>query len=266
MSSDVLSSLSRDVILYLNSISDPEKVRLSKRWDKDDRYDTYGLNAADFTALYETFNPRFKALIPEQRMELADIWATTGNRTLIHLGVHLLRLSAREGSLEPAHFDYLDAFTEGFQGWGNVDTFCSSVMQPLLDKYPDKVMSLLRGWNASLNPMKRRTSIVTFTRKTAESGRYVDLILELCGNLIWDREDLVREGVGWALKNAMHADRPRIVERALHQMDPSYLANALQITSVAINRCMESASSFFSCTPRTLGRTPPEAFSPQSLS
>jgi len=212
MSSDVLSSLSRDVIEYLDSISDPEKVRLSKRWDKDNRYETYGLNAADFTALYETFNPRFKALTPEQRMELADKWAATGNRTLIHLGVHLLRLSAREGSLTPAHFDYLDSFTESFQGWGNVDTFCSGVMQPLLEEYPDEVITLLRRWNASPSPMKRRTSVVTFTRKTAESGRYVDLTLELCGNLIWDWEDLVRKGVGWALKDTMRADRPRVIE------------------------------------------------------
>jgi 3-methyladenine DNA glycosylase AlkD len=212
MTQNGIDDLYGRVIEYLESISDAEKVRLSRRWDKGDDYETYGLSAADYTALYEAFNPRFKSLALEERFELADRWASTGNRTLIHLGIHLLRLSAREGLLDPTHFDFLDTFTESFQSWGNVDTFCAGVIQPLLEEYPEDVIALLRRWNASPSPMKRRTSVVTFTRKTAESGRYVDLTLELCGNLIWDTEDLVRKGVGWALKDTMRADRPRIVE------------------------------------------------------
>lgn len=212
MSSDLLDTLHHDLIGFLEGTSDPEKVRLSRRWDKRDDYSTYGLSATDYTTLYEAFNLRFKALTLKQRMELADRWATTGNRTLIHLGVHLLRLSARDGSLDPTHFDYLDVFTESFQGWGNVDTFCSGVMQPLLEEHTDEVIDLLKRWNASPNPMKRRTSVVTFTRKTAESGRYIDLTLRLCNNLIWDEEDLVRKGIGWAIKDTMRADRSRIID------------------------------------------------------
>ena len=60
--------------------------------------------------------------------------------------------------------------------------------------------------------MKRRASVVTFTRKTAESGKYVDITLEFCDNLIWDGEDLVRKGVGWALKDTMRADKQRVLE------------------------------------------------------
>jgi 3-methyladenine DNA glycosylase AlkD len=36
--------------------------------------------------------------------------------------------------------------------------------------------------------------------------------LELCDNLIWDREDLVRKGVSWALKDIMRGDRKRVLE------------------------------------------------------
>lgn len=85
-------------------------------------------------------------------------------------------------------------------------------MQPLLEEHKDEVIGLLRRWNASPNPVKRRTSVVTFTRKTAESGKYVDLTLELCDNLILDTEDLVRKGVGWALKDTMRADKFRVFD------------------------------------------------------
>jgi 3-methyladenine DNA glycosylase AlkD len=212
MSSDSLDSLSHDVIEYLEGISDPEKVRLSKRWDKDKDYQTYGLSAKDYTALYEKFNPRFNALTHDQRLRLADRWAQTGNSTLVHLGVHLLRLSTRARELTPDHLPFLDGFAEHIRGWGNTDTLCGGVLQPLLEAYPNEIIALLRRWNSSPHPMKRRASVVAFTRKTAESGRHVDLTLELCDNLIRDDEDLVRKGVGWALKDTMRADKQRALE------------------------------------------------------
>jgi len=212
MSIDPLDTLSSDIINYLEGISDPEKVRLSRRWDKDNDYETYGLSAADYTALYEAFNPRFRSLTHEQRLRLAEKWASTGNRTLIHLGVHLLRLSERSGDLTPEDFPFLDAFAGHLQGWGNVDTLCSGVTRPLIEKYPEEVTVLLRKWNASESPAKRRASVVTFTRATAESGRYVDVTLEFCDNLKWDEEDLVRKGVGWALKDTMRADKQRVLD------------------------------------------------------
>lgn len=116
MSADLLDTLYHDVVEYLEGISDPEKVRLSKRWDKDKDYVTYGLSASDYTDLYEVFNPRFGALDLDERLQLADRWAKSGNSTLTHLGVHLLRLSARAGMLRPAHFGFLDEFLENFQG------------------------------------------------------------------------------------------------------------------------------------------------------
>jgi hypothetical protein len=212
MPSDPLDTLNHDIVDYLEGISDPEKVHLSKRWDKDKDYQTYGLSAKDYTALYERFNSRFNALTHDQRLQLADGWARTGNSTLVHLGVHLLRLSACTGELTPDHLPFLDGFAEHIRGWGNTDTLCGGVLQPLLEQHPDDVTALLRHWNASPHPMKRRASVVTFTRKTAESGRYIGLTLELCDNLVWDGEDLVRKGVGWALKDTMRADKGRILD------------------------------------------------------
>lgn len=212
MSADPLDDLRRDVIEYLEGVSDPEKVRLSKRWDKDKDYVTYGLSASDYTDLCGVFDTRFEALDLDQRLSLADIWAKSGNTTLTHLGVHLLRLSVRAGMLGPSHFGFLDELLESFRGWGNTDVFCGAVLQPLLEAHTDEVIDLMRRWNASENRMKRRASVVAFTRRTAKSGRFIDVALALCENLIWDEEDLVRKGVGWALKDNMRADRGRVLD------------------------------------------------------
>jgi 3-methyladenine DNA glycosylase AlkD len=77
----------------------------------------------------------------------------------------------------------------------------------MINKYPIEVIGLLRKWNQSYNKWKRRASVVVFTRRIAKDGRFIDEALDLCENLIWDEEDLVRKGVGWALKDNMRSDK-----------------------------------------------------------
>ena len=52
---------------------------------------------------------------------------------------------------------------------------------------------------------------MVFTRRVAEGGKFIDEALDLCETLIWDEEDLVRKGVGWALKDNMRADKERVL-------------------------------------------------------
>jgi 3-methyladenine DNA glycosylase AlkD len=93
-----------------------------------------------------------------------------------------------------------------------VDGFCIDVLQPLLLKYPEEVLKIVRKWNGAESLWKRRASVVVFTRKVGESGRFTDEALELCDNLVWDGEDYVRKGVGWALKDSMRGNKKKVLE------------------------------------------------------
>jgi 3-methyladenine DNA glycosylase AlkD len=53
--------------------------------------------------------------------------------------------------------------------------------------------------------------VVAFVRKIGESGEFTEEALRLCENLVGDPEDLVRKGVGWALKDVMRGDRERVL-------------------------------------------------------
>jgi 3-methyladenine DNA glycosylase AlkD len=53
---------------------------------------------------------------------------------------------------------------------------------------------------------------VVFTRRIGSSGEFTDEALELCDNLVWDKEDLVRKDVGWALKDVMRGNKKRVLE------------------------------------------------------
>jgi len=78
--------------------------------------------------------------------------------------------------------------------------------------YPKEVLAILRKWNRSESLWKRRASVVAFTRRVRAGGRFTDEALELFDNLVWDEEDLVRKGVGWALKDCMQGDKKKVLE------------------------------------------------------
>ena len=196
---------SRVDTLYNEVIDFVEKMVSERR--------SYGFYKSDFLEVYGRFDSRFYDLTLEECIELARKFITSRSSISIHMGIHLLSLRREE--LDHTHFGFFDEFLDHFVGWGNVDHFCvgrGSVLQPMLEENPEKVIELLRKWNQSDNRWKRRASVVVFTRSIAKSGRFIDEALALCENLIWDEEDLVRKGVGWALKDNMRADKERVLE------------------------------------------------------
>jgi len=52
---------------------------------------------------------------------------------------------------------------------------------------------------------------VVFTRRIAKEGRFIDEALNLCEHLIWDEDDLVKKGVGWALKDHIRGNKDRVL-------------------------------------------------------
>jgi 3-methyladenine DNA glycosylase AlkD/predicted nucleotidyltransferase len=206
-----------------------------------------------FTAMVQTIQQRVNAKMASQNVDFQHVWLSSPEskaifrlhrqeirrlplRGRLHLArwltlsdeIHgtgfanaVLELSAKE--LDPSDFAYLDEHLNHFRGWGPTDDFCINVLQPLLWKYPGQTLELLQQWNRSENPWKRRASVVVYTRKVGASGKFTRETLELCENLLWDKEDLVQKGVGWALKDGMRGDRTQVLEyvKALRRMGVS---------------------------------------------
>ena len=165
-----------------------------RKFNKDDEFIAYGLNTPAWRAIMRSF----RALPLEERLDLADALFAEGEGWLGHSAIYVLALSVDE--LSPQDFERLDQMADRFTGWSHVDDVCISVIQPLLLAHRDATLSLLERWNRSPNRWKRRASVVAFVRKIGESGQYTEEALRLCENLVFDGEDLVRKGVGWALK------------------------------------------------------------------
>ena len=169
------------------------------RYHKHTEYLSYGLKAAELWRIMKEYRPRIMTEPLATRLELTTRLLGRHIGELGHAGIYIMAKSAAE--LEPGHFPYLDRRMDDFRSWSHVDYFCGEVLQPLLIRYPAETLAQLDIWSRSPNRFKRRSSVVAFTRRIGKSGQYTAECLAMCDVLIWDPEDIVQKGVGWALKD-----------------------------------------------------------------
>jgi 3-methyladenine DNA glycosylase AlkD len=204
--------------LYGQIVGELERKADAERAEKEmyyhkkvgDGFKAYGISTPDFYAIAKKYRSALKQLSFEKRLALAERFFRSGYGGQMSFGITLLKLNVNE--MTPRDFGVLETVGDCLNNWGSVDGFCIDVLQPLLLKYPEEMLKILREWNRSESLWKRRASVVVFTRKVGASGRFTDEALELCDRLIWDEEDYVRKGVGWALKDVMRGDKKRVLE------------------------------------------------------
>ena len=92
--------------------------------------------------------------------------------------------------------------------WALVDSFCGSVLSPLLEQHPG-VEKTLRRWSGARCLWVRRAAIVTLV-PFARHGQLLETVYELAGEHFADPEDLMHKAVGWVLREAGKTDPRRL--------------------------------------------------------
>ena len=181
--------------------------------EPDPRYKSYGVRAAGKKEIITKYRKVIKALAQEQQIELATklMKSEYGEQQSVALFI----LEGFTDYYSPDKFKELDTLIRCIRGWSKVDSFTGSLLRDVLFNHPNELIELVKVWNKDEDMWLKRTSVVLFTRKVAKSGKFTDVALELCDNLIFDSEDLVLKGVGWSLKDLMKVDKKRILNYVL---------------------------------------------------
>lgn len=112
----------------------------------------------------------------------------------------------------------VEGWLEDYCGnWALVDNLATSVLSPLLRKYPELIPEVER-WTSSSNPWLRRGAPVGLV-KLARRGEHLDAAYQIATSLLGDEEDLLHKAVGWLLREAGKTDRDRL-ERYLLEQGP----------------------------------------------
>lgn len=208
-----MSDLHTTIVADIKKHTDKKGIEIAKRYHKYEGYESYGLLTPVLRNLLKQYKKNIQALNCKDALALAQRLFSSHIEERVLAGNYVLQLNI--GCLSHSKFNYLDKALDHFRSWSQIDDICvegGRVIYPLLMKYPKETLALLTKWNKSKNMWKRRASVVPFTRKVGESGKFTKEGLELCKNLVWDKEDLVKKAVGWALKDMMRGNKQKVLD------------------------------------------------------
>ncbi|MEM8781634.1 MAG: DNA alkylation repair protein [Planctomycetota bacterium] len=178
--------------------------------EPDPRYRGYGVRMPAMRALLKDYRKTFKALPRDRALELARALIDSGYGEQKTIALELLL--PMDDYFTPERLDELEALFRKLYGWSKIDGFAGKLLQKVLMRHPRPVVERASGWSQDPDLWLRRASVVLYTRKVAESGRFHDAALANCERLKFDEEDMVRKGVGWCLKDLMRGDRERVID------------------------------------------------------
>ena len=100
-----------------------------------------------------------------------------------------------------ADFFVFEHWVENYvNNWAKCDTLCNHAVGSFIEKFPSYIENL-KLWTQSDNRWLRRASAVTLILP-ARKGLFLPDIFEISDLLLTDKDDLVRKGYGWMLKEA----------------------------------------------------------------
>lgn len=163
--------------------------------------------------------PRLRAFAADQAGTLRRVWNLADavaccDRLLLEpelevrgAGILILAAFRRDFTREllPHAKRWLDTRLDN---WALVDSFCSAVLSPLLDR-DASVEAHLRRWSGADRLWVRRAALVTLV-PFARRGCFLDLAYELAGRHFPDPEDLMHKATGWLLREAGKTDPGRL--------------------------------------------------------
>jgi 3-methyladenine DNA glycosylase AlkD len=94
--------------------------------------------------------------------------------------------------------------------WAACDSFCNHALGDFIEKFPEYINELKR-WTQSDNRWMRRAAAVTLI-VPAKHGKYIDDVFEIADLLLTDKDDMVRKGYGWLLKEASRKHPKEVFE------------------------------------------------------
>lgn len=111
----------------------------------------------------------------------------------------------------PADFAVFEKWVaEYVSNWASCDSLCNHTIGAFIEMYPEYI-TRLKEWAKSDNRWVRRAAAVTLILP-ARRGIFLADVFEIADILMLDRDDLVRKGYGWMLKEASRQHQQEVFD------------------------------------------------------
>ena len=108
-------------------------------------------------------------------------------------------------------FPVFERWIENYvNNWAKCDTLCNHAVGSFIEEFPEFVDNL-KTWAKSDNRWFRRAAAVTLVLP-ARKGLFLPEVFAIANILLTDKDDLVRKGYGWMLKEASKPHQQEVFE------------------------------------------------------
>ncbi len=114
--------------------------------------------------------------------------------------------------------------------WAKCDSFCNHTIGDLIDKYPE-VATEVKSWTKSSCRWLKRASAVSLILP-ARKGGFLQVVFDISSALLADKDDLVKKGYGWLLKEASRKHQKEVfhyIVQNRNNMPRTALRNAIEL-------------------------------------
>jgi 3-methyladenine DNA glycosylase AlkD len=204
MMADRVRELLRATRARLKAAADPEFASGVRRFFKEP-VKPYGVRTPQVREFARLAYRELKQWpVAERDRFVTELWKSG----MLEEGVlvcHVYRRFAK--TCDKREFVMFEQWIDGYvRNWSHCDGLSTWLIAASIANRPE-LTTMLARWTKSKNRWKRRSAAVSFIQE-AKQGRNTETIFQICGLLRDDKDDMVRKGVGWLLKET-YPKKPR---------------------------------------------------------
>jgi 3-methyladenine DNA glycosylase AlkD len=195
----------------LKSNSD-EKTRTASQNYFKEKIKSHGVKTATVTRISKEYYKQINFLTKSEIFDLCEKLWQPGYLEESFIACHWAYSVHKK--YEPDDFQVFEKWINDYvNNWASCDTLCNHTVGEYLEMYPGS-LTRLRDLARSDNRWMRRASAVSLIIP-AKKGKFLGDILEIADILLLDKDDMVRKGYGWMLKEASKKNQREIFDYVL---------------------------------------------------
>ncbi|MCE8423365.1 MAG: DNA alkylation repair protein [Candidatus Methanoperedens sp.] len=212
----------------LRENADEDTKNTSQRFFKE-KVKCYGIKTAIVTKISKKY---FDAIKDKNKSEIFRLSEELFQSGYIEESFIACNLSYNlHAQSEEKDFLMFERWIEKYvNNWASCDTLCNHTVGAFIEKFP-KYINNLEKWAKSDNYWMRRAAAVSLIIP-AKKGKFLKEAFEISNLLIADKEDLVRKGYGWLLKEESRTHQNEVFEYVMenkHKMPRTALRYAIEL-------------------------------------
>jgi len=199
----------------LKQKSDPRIKKRTQRFFKE-KIKTYGVKTPTVREISRKYFREVKNLAKKRIFSLCEELLKSGYNEEIAIALDWVYRIKKQ--ITESDFPVFERWLKKYiVNWGTCDDFSTHALGYFLFQYPE-FLKKTEVWTRSKSRWLRRASAVSLIY-SLRRGRALEQVFHIADILLEDKDDLVRKGYGWMLKEASNIYRQEVFEYVMRNKD-----------------------------------------------